>query len=351
MGKRAKLVSGVLIVCLSSAWTVFPCSSIALMNKRSLIFATNYDNDFWPGQIFINQRNVRKSSWEAGTTGRSASWTSRYGSVTITCVGYQLPWAGMNEAGLVFSTMALAETRVAVPDEQPPLSGPFWWQYMLDTCVSVEEVLAAAKNVRMTDTNDHYLVCDRSGNCAVIEFLGGRMVVHKDESLPVKALTNWDYAACLAHWKAKGEPPANPYHSLNRFSRLAERLEQFKEGGADAASSYAFGLLQSVAASNTRWSLVFDTGGRIFHLRTDKNRRLRSIDLNKIDFSCGRPAKMLDAHAELEGEITASFTDYSHDAVLKQLTKSIVYFRPNLPKEMPPQVLGLFESYPCETAK
>jgi choloylglycine hydrolase len=345
------LFSGILIVCLSVAGSVFPCSSIALINKGSLIFGTNYDNDFWPGQLFINQRNLKKSSWEAGTTGRSAAWTSRYGSVTITCVGYQLPWAGMNEAGLVFSTMALGETRVAAPDELPPLSGPFWWQYMLDTCASVEEVLAAAKNVRMADTEDHYFVCDGKGDAAVIEFLGGRMVVHKGESLPVRALTNRDYAACLSHLKTKGTPPANPYHSVNRFSRLAEKLEQFKEGDAETASAYAFGLLQNVAASNTRWSLVFDTGSRTFHFKTFKNQRLRSIDLNKIDFSCGRPAKMLDAHAELEGEITASFADYSHDAVLGQLTKAIAYFRPNIPREMPGQVLELFESYACESGK
>jgi penicillin V acylase-like amidase (Ntn superfamily) len=316
-----------------------------------MIFATNYDNDFWPGQIFINQRNLKKTSWESGTTGRSAAWTSRYGSVTITCVGYQLPWAGMNEAGLVFSTMSLGETRVAPPDELPPLSGPFWWQYMLDTCASVEEVLTAAKTVRMADTNDHYLVCDQKGDCAVIEFLGGRMVVHRGESMPVKVLTNRDYAACLAHWNTKGQAPANPYHSFNRFSRLAEKLGQFKEGESEAAVGYAFGLLQNVAASNTRWSLVFDTGSRTFYFRTDKNRRLRSIDLNKIDFSCGRPAKMLDAHAELEGNITASFTDYSHDGALGQLIKAIAYFRPNIPKEMPGQVLELFESYPCESGK
>jgi penicillin V acylase-like amidase (Ntn superfamily) len=348
VSNKVKISSGILIVCLSVASSVFPCSSIALMNKGSLIFATNYDNDFWPGQLFINKRNVKKSSWEAGTTGQVATWTSRYGSVTITCVGYQLPWAGMNEVGLVFSTMALGETKVASPDEYPPLTGPFWWQYMLDTCSTVDDVLAAAKNVRMTDTNDHYLVSDGKGNCAVIEFLGGRMVVHKDEALPVRALTNRDYAACLDHWKSKGVHPANPYHSFNRFSRLAEKLRQFKETSADAAVNYAFGLLESVAAANTRWSLVFDTGSRAFFLRSFNNARVRSIHLSRIDFSCDRPSKMLDAHADLEGDITASFADYSHEAVLKQLIKSVAYFRPNLPEDMPLQILGLFESFPCD---
>jgi penicillin V acylase-like amidase (Ntn superfamily) len=348
MRKTTRALVSVLIACLVVSPAAFPCSSIALMNKKFLIFATNYDNDFWPGQIFINKRNVKKTSWEAGTTGQVAAWTSRYGSVIITCVGYQLPWAGMNEVGLVFSTMALGETRVAPPDELPPLSGPFWWQYMLDTCTTVEEMLAASKNVRMADADDHYLVCDRSGGCAVIEFLGGRMVVHTDEALPVRALTNRDYAACLEHWKSKGTPPSNPYHSFNRFSRLAEKLEKFNEASAREAVDYAFGLLKNVAASNTRWSLVFDTGNRRFFFRSFKNDSVRSIDLNRIDFSCDRPSKMLDAHADLEGDITASFIDYSHEAVLNQLIKSLAYFRPNLPEVMPGQVLGLFESFACD---
>jgi hypothetical protein len=66
------------------------CSSFAFPNGGFLVFGTNYDNYFAPGQIFINKRGVSKSGWEAGTTGKLAWWISRYGSVTITCAGYQL---------------------------------------------------------------------------------------------------------------------------------------------------------------------------------------------------------------------------------------------------------------------
>jgi penicillin V acylase-like amidase (Ntn superfamily) len=348
MKNGARILVGILIGCLAFPPSVLPCSSIVLTNKRYPVFATNYDNQFWPGQIFINARNVRKTSWEAGTTGRAASWTSRYGSVTITCVAYQLPWAGMNEAGLCFSTMSLGETRPAPPDALPPLSGPFWWQYMLDTCATIEEVLAAAEDVRMTDTEDHYLVCDRSGDCAVFEFLGGRMVVHRGDSLPIRALTNRSYSSCLGHWTKKGSPPSDAYHSFNRFSRLAERLGRFKETSAEGAMTYAFGMLENVASPQTRWSLVFDTGNRVFHIRSFKNTRLRSIDLTKIDFSCGRPARMLDAHADLAGDITGSFAEYSHEAALGQALKALAYFRPGFSEDLVREVLGLFESFACE---
>jgi len=148
-------LAGICLICLVLPSTSWPCSSFAFLNREHLIFGTNYDNDFWPGLLFINPRGLKKSSWEPGTTGTLAEWTSRYGSVTIACAGYQLPWAGMNEAGLVFSTMALGKTQVPAPDERPAMAGTFWLQYALDTCGTVGELLATLDRIRVTDTEDH----------------------------------------------------------------------------------------------------------------------------------------------------------------------------------------------------
>ena len=328
-----------------------PCSSIVFPNKGALIFGTNYDNRFAPGKIFINRRGVRKAGWETGTTGKVAWWISRYGSVTITCAGYQLAWGGMNEAGLVFSTMLLSETRVPPPDERPPLAGAFWWQYMLDTCATIEEVRAAAANVRINDTNDHYLVCDRTGGAAVVECLDGKLTIRSGKDLPVRALANDPYQECLDHWTKKAPGPADPYYSVNRFSRLADGLAKFKGGSAAAAVDYAFGLLAGVAASITRWSFVCDTGDRVFYLKSHKNPKVRFIDLKKIDFDCGKPTAMIDAHADLSGDITSAFHDYSHDEVLAHMVEALAYFRPDMPREAVSQALALFESFSCEPAK
>jgi penicillin V acylase-like amidase (Ntn superfamily) len=343
-------VALLLIVFLASPRLSLPCSSIVFPNKGALVFGTNYDNRFAPGQMFINKRGVRKSGWETGTTGKTAGWISRYGSVTISCAGYQLAWGGMNEAGLVFSTMFLSETHPPASDERPPLAGAFWWQYMLDTCATIEEVRAAAANVRISDTQDHYLVCDRAGGVAVIECLDGKLVIRSGRDLPVRALANAPYQECLDHWTKKAPGPAEPYDSVNRFSRLAAGLAKFKGGSASAAVDYAFGLLAGVAASNTRWSFVCDTGARVFYLKTYRNPKVRFVDLKKIDFSCGRPAGMLDAHADLAGDITAAFHDYSHDEALRHLLRALAYFRPGIPEETVLKVLALVESFACEPA-
>ena len=340
----------VLVLSLAFPRPAVPCSSLSFLNKGFLVFGTNYDNSFAPGLLFVNKRGIRKSGWEAGTTGRTASWVSRYGSVTISCVGYQLAWGGMNEAGLVFSTMALSGTRPPLPDERPPLAGVLWWQYMLDTCATIEEVRKAAEVVRINDTEDHYLACDRTGAVAVIECLEGRLAIRTGKDVPVQALANAPYQECLDHWASKASGPADPYSSVNRFSRLAGGLAAFNGGSAEAAVEYAFKLLAGVAASNTRWSFVCDTGARVFYLKSYANPKVRFVDLKKIDFSCDRSTVMLDAHAGLEGDITGAFHDYSHDEVAAHLVKALAHFRPDIPPEFAARILALFESFPCEPA-
>lgn len=279
-------------------------------------------------------------------------WISRFGSVTITCAGYQLAWGGMNEEGLVFSTMLLKGTQPPVPDQRPPLAGAFWWQYMLDTCASIDELKKAAAGIRITNTEDHYFACDRTGACAVIECLNGRMVIRDGTDLPVRALTNSAYGECLNYLNVKHDPKNGPYDSLNRFSHLASGLASFKRADAAGSVNDAFALLADVAhPTNTRWSFVCDTGGRVFYLKSDDNPKVRFVDLKKIDFGCARPSAMLDAHANLEGNITAAFRDYSHTEVLDFMLRSLAYFRPDMPKELINQILGLFESFPCVARK
>jgi penicillin V acylase-like amidase (Ntn superfamily) len=341
-----------LLLLLALAWPrpAIPCSSLVFLNKGFPVFGANYDNRFAPGQLFIYKRGVRKSGWEPGTTGRVARWVSRYGSVVISCAGYQLAWGGMNEAGLVFSTMQVGG-RVPPADERPPLAGAVWWQYMLDTCATIEEVRKAAEAVRISDTTDHYLACDRTGAVAVVECLDGRLVIRSGRDLPVHALTNRPYQVCLDHWTSRAPDPSEPYDSLSRFSRLAKGAVSFKEGSPLAAVDHAFKLLADVAASNTRWSFVCDTGERVFYLKTYRNPKVRSVDLRKIDFSCAEPTAMLDAHADLAGDITAAFHDFSHDEVEAHMLKALAYFRPGMPPDLVRQVLALFESFACEPAK
>jgi hypothetical protein len=235
------------------------------------------------GMVFVNKRGISKSGFMSGTTGQIARWTSKYASISFTVVGYQLAWAGMNEKGLVMSTMALPETQNPEADMRPALHSPHWMQYMLDNCASVREVIAADSQVRIYETVDHYLVADSTGDCAVIDFLDGRMVVYTGRELPAAVLTNSTYSESVGFLKkgAAGVREKDGIRtissSLRRFKIAANRAAEFDPAGADNAVNYAFETLEKVGGDGTLWSIVFDTHDLSVYFRTKSNRAIRSL--------------------------------------------------------------------------
>ena len=294
------------------------CTSFCLDNDGQPVFGTNYDNQIWPGLLLVNKRGVVKNGWEAGTGGKYAYWTAEYGSVTFVLAGVQMAWAGMNEAGLAISTMWLGETDPPRPDERPPLVSPLWVQYQLDTCATVEEVMANDSRVRIVDGVDHYLVCDRAGACAAVELLAGRTVFHTGSELPLKVLTNEDYQASVAAWWT-GRLGGN---ALQRFGIAADGVTAFQAGDAESAVTYAFDLLerasgQATGGSPTQWSIVFDLAHGRVHWRTSRYREVRSVDLARLDFACDTPVQMLNVHAPLSGDVSEQLDPFVFETNLQ----------------------------------
>ncbi|UCH96311.1 MAG: linear amide C-N hydrolase [Candidatus Aminicenantes bacterium] len=352
MKKMTQIAVLVGIIFLLTSEFVFTCTSFALNHKGYLIFGTNYDNSFAPGLIFVNKKNVQKTGWEPSTNGKIATWVSKYGSVTFSVAGSHLAWAGMNEAGLVISTMSLSETKVSAADERPPLVSPLWMQYILDTCGSVEEVIEIDRRIRNSDTRDHYLVCDRKGNGAALEFLEGKMVYHTQETLPVKVLANGLYSVCADHWKRKAPLTSQPYHSINRFVRAANLMASYQPKDNKSAIDYAFKILKNVIHPReelTRWSIVFDTRNFMIYFRSYNNQKIRRIDFKKLDFHCHTPIKMLDVHQDLSGDISDSFIDYSHEINLNLTVRAVKNFRPEFEVEKLMPLLQMMERFPCKS--
>src|SRR5262249_57775137 len=75
-------------------------------------------------------------------------------------------------------------------------------------------VVAKLEAVRpMSRITIHYLVADASGDVATLEYLDGKLVVHRGATLPVRALTNSTYAdsvAALERARRAGEGPTPP---------------------------------------------------------------------------------------------------------------------------------------------
>jgi len=293
------------------------CSAFVLDNGGHGVFGANFDHSLTDeGLVFVNRRGVMKTSLGGGDLDNRISWTSRYASVSFNLVGYQFSWGGMNEAGLSISTMSLADTVQPPPDDRPALDNGEWVQYLLDTCATVEEVVATDPDVRIL-TVDHYLVGDGSGNAATIEFLDGEMVVHTGEDLPVAALTNNTYDSLVSLWLMLRDHGDYSWlgSSPRRFCLAADRVDGFVAASGAEVVPYAFETLDLVrgerfSASPTNWSLVFDTENHRAYFTTRRNPSLRWIDLEDLELRCGGPVKMIDVNHGGSGDVVDEMIDF-----------------------------------------
>lgn len=326
------------------------CSAIAIDNRGQYILGGNYDLPD-PGMVFILKRGLVKTGFNPGNTGVYARWMAKYASVVFSLLGYQHAWAGMNEAGLAFSTMRLEETENPPPDHRPPLDW-LWPQYLLDTCDRVEDIAAIEPLVRIS-TVDHFLVADRFGGVAVIEILDGRMVVHTNDELCAKVLTNSVFTASCDFWErmkpvGSCEGQGNSY---DRFCLGADLLSRFSGATTGGAIEFAFNTLREMYRPHirwrTNWSIVFDLTNLRAYFRTMRNREIRWVDLDALDLRCGSPPMMLDIDAMLSGDVSLAFNGF--DSAINRRFMEDCYRRNDIPYD--PEgiewVLQHIESYPC----
>lgn len=303
------------------------CTTFTLLKNGHVVYGRNLDWHADSGLICVNPRGVTKKALVLALQPRPthpAEWTSKLGSLTFNSLGKEFPTGGINEAGLVVDVMWLDQTRYPKADDRPEV-GPFQWtQYLLDTCRNIGEVLTATSKVRVSEDGfppHHFLICDREGNTAVIEFLEGKMSVRKGTDLPYTTLANSTYEESLKQaGQCRGlggqDPVPEGPGSLERFARAAAAVKAFSGSERDMVG-YSFDVLHSVNAGyelnqhSTVWSIVYDVTGRKVHFRTNSNRKTRVIDLARLNFSNTEPAQVWPILGEGEGDITGQSVPYS----------------------------------------
>ena len=331
----------------------YPCSTFCLDKGDHLIFGKNVDWIQDDGFVFVNKRGVLKTAMSVEKDDNLATWTSKYGSITFNQIGCDWPFGGVNEAGLVVEMMAVDRAKYPVPDERPIITESQWQQYQLDNFSTVEEVIASDSQLRIKNPPPgiplgHWLVCDKTGNCAIIEFLNGKMVYYTKETMPVKALTNSTYAESVESWKSGKLPAIDGWRSLERFTQAANMVKNYDPNASMSVVDYAFDILSSVRANGmdymlgepiyTQWSIVYDIKNLKVYFRTWGNKQIRYFDLSSFDLSCKTPIKILDMQANLSGDVTKKFIDYT-----QQINRKLLGNTPLL--SLPENVLDEISKY------
>lgn len=293
------------------------CTTFYVHHGGATLFGRNYDWDLEEAQVMVNPRGLAKRAFSFG---RGAEWTSRYRSVTFNQYGREFPCDGMNEAGLVVAVMWLERTQYPPHDDRPLVSAPQWVQYQLDTAATVEEVLASDSKMRLTGFGAislHYLVADARGNCAAIEFLDGRRVVHSAAKLPIPVLTNQPYELLLA------KPALESDLVCWRFALASRAVAAMQQGHTPATPQTMFRTLHQLRQEDyTKWSIVYDLANKRIDFRTRSAPAVKTLRFAQLDPDPAGQALQAPIAIAQAGPMEGELEPYSRAANREQVDRA-----------------------------
>lgn len=343
--KKNKSTIAFFTIILSSLipFIVYPCTTFVLHHGNDIVFGRNLDWITGSGLIITNPRNVKKIAL-VDPTEKTIEWISKYGSMTFNQIGRDLPYGGINETGLVVEHMTLEQTQYPIKDDRYAISANQWIQFQLDNYSTIAEVVSSDTLLRIVDATSkyHFLICDRLGNVATIEFLDGKMVSHIQNSLPIPALANSTYDISLECYKTDGNTDSN--RSLYNFSTAAHKIQENKKSSNDSIVNDAFEILKSVNQGlGTKWSIVYDiTNMRIYFkifetptivgeqkifMKQPGQAEMKFIDFKNFDFNCSKNVKVLNLNENSSGAVDNQFINYSTEINKEYITEAFTFFK------------------------
>lgn len=273
---------------------------------------------------------------DGGLDSGALSWTSRHGSVVASI--YEGATAdGMNEKGLVANLLYLAES------EYPPLADPrpavticAWTQFVLDQFATVAEAVAELRQekfrmVAITAPNGrpgtvHLAISDPSGDSAIFEYVGGKLVIHHGRQFQV--MTNsplFDQQLALnRYWEEIGGTVMLPgtNRPADRFARASFYVNACRQS-SDPREAVAdvFSVMRNVGVprgittpdkpniSSTIWRTVSDQKQRVYYYESTFSPSVVWVKCADVDFGSGSGVRklQLDGEPDRAGNQTREF--------------------------------------------
>lgn len=165
-----------------------------------------------------------------------------------------MPFDGMNEKGLAVSILVVPDTQMPHDPAKLTLNTTTMIRLILDNAATLDEAVAFFHLYNLYFSGGitvHYLITERSGRCAIVEFWEGEMHVVYDEPIA----SNF-----LAHSGHTWETCAHP-----RYDKVKAALDAAGTDGMDMAQ--AAEVLCDVSCytddgrSMLQWSVIYDLEG------------------------------------------------------------------------------------------
>ena len=311
------------------------CTRVVYLGKNGMVVTgrtMDWKEDL-KSNIYVFPRGIERAGADKGNT---IHWKSKYGSVIT--AGYDIGTSdGMNEKGLVANLLYLTESDYYRPNDTRPAMGiSIWTQYVLDNFATVAEAVAELeKEAFRIDAPDlpngvparlHLAVSDATGDSAVFEYLGGRLVIHHGPQCRV--LTNspsYDrQLAILGYWRQIGGLTMLPgtNRSSDRFVRASFYIEAVVQSADPAIAVPAvMSVMRNVSVpygistpdmphiASTRWRTVCDQKNRVCYFEPTLGMEVFRVDLRKVDFAPGSGERVLrlTEGQSYSGDVTAEF--------------------------------------------
>jgi hypothetical protein len=156
-----------------------------------------------------------------------------------------VPIDGMNERGLAIGMAAVSPGNVPVDPNKETIGSLGVMREVLDGAANVDEALEIVDryNIRFEGPPLHYLIADRSGNAALVEYYQGERIVHRNVD-PWHLATNYIVSSVES---TEGE--CRRYDTLDRL--LTDSQGRF-------SPQRAMEGLAAVAQRNTQWSITYN---------------------------------------------------------------------------------------------
>lgn len=364
-GERMKLHKQLLIAMLVAYSLVcsaaYACTGITLKAKDGAVV---YGRTLEWGAFDLKSRVIiiPRGQEFTGTTpdGKSGlKWKAKYGVVAIDALEKILIADGLNEKGLAIGLFY--HPGYAAYQEYDPtqanrsIAATDVAQLLLTTCANISEVRRALQNVRVVPVVEkalgfpapvHFIATEPSGKAIVIEYLNGELrifdaplgVITNSPSynwhmtnlrnyinlspvaLPGKKIEDLEFTPLGAGSGMIGLPgdftPPSRFVRAVAFSKTARPTENGDEtvyeifrildnfnvplGAAEGSDQ-----VQSTIGmrSATIWTSASDTMNKVLYYHTQHNRRVRMVDLKKIDFKSLREIVYLPLDKEKRQDI------------------------------------------------
>jgi len=260
-------------------------------------------------------------------------WTSRYASLVTTLYGIGTV-DGLNEAGLAGHGLYLEATDFGLRDPaKAAVQAGLWLQYLLDQAATVAEAVALMDGidllkitVRGHDANIHLALEDCDGDSAIIEFVGGRPVVHHgrqftlmtndppyDEQLELLSRQDFSHPSCEM-------PLPGNVNAIDRFQRAAYYSALLPAPDSERAAvagvmaimrnvSVPFGApYEDFGVYNTEYRTVTDVTNKMYYFELTISPNVIWVDMTRLALVPGSLPLVIDPYDDsLVGDVTERF--------------------------------------------